>query len=181
MQGVWFLCGPSPSRPHSNRECWECATELGWGCIPGLGLHSWQRWLSLGSCGGSVSPVQGRARCPLPVLGMQLLLPSLASGTCLPKAGCAWPKRGLARELELGRIFLSAPSLLLPLALQKLSLRALEESLSPDASQRCLPACLLPSEFPVVCRGRSQAELAFWLVFVAWDPGLHHHPGLSSL
>lgn len=124
----------APALPH--REWWECATELGWGCIPGLGLHSWQPWLSLGSCGGSVSPVQGRARCPLPVLDMQLLLPSLASGTCLPKAGCAWPGRGLwclAWELELGMIFLSAPSLLLPLALQA-------ESRSPGGV--CEPWCL---------------------------------------
>lgn len=132
-----------------------------WGCIPGMELHPWQPWLSLGSCGGSVSPVQSRAQCPPPLP----VLPSLASGTCLPQARCAWPRRGLwclAQELELGRHFslTSTP----PPATGSAEAEPLSPGGAPEpwwSLSALLPAGLLPSK-PILFSGRIQAELGFF-------------------
>ncbi|KAI1230402.1 Microtubule-associated protein tau, partial [Lamprotornis superbus] len=100
-------------------------------------------WLSPGAVGES-EPCAEQSCCPLPVLDTQLLLPSPASGTCLPKASCGWPRMGLwglARELELGRHFPLSSSPPPSLALQNLALPS--------------------SRFPVLFSGRIQAELAF--------------------
>uniref|UniRef100_A0A803W437 Microtubule-associated protein n=1 Tax=Ficedula albicollis TaxID=59894 RepID=A0A803W437_FICAL len=176
---------------------WGCISGMGtgaasllWSCIPALELHpcsgaaSLQPCLPRGSCGGSVSPVQSRAWCPPPVLHTQLLFPAWPVAPGCPRLAVPGPGGfcGVWHRAGAGQAF---PSQLQPSSWHWLcrtwvsercrGLWALLVPLSPPSLWVCCPA-----SSPFCSVEGSRLSWFFWLVLVAWHPGLHHHPVWSQ-
>uniref|UniRef100_A0A803WD11 Microtubule-associated protein n=1 Tax=Ficedula albicollis TaxID=59894 RepID=A0A803WD11_FICAL len=178
-----------PSQLQPLHPC-SGAASLTWSCIPALELHpcsgaaSLQPCLPRGSCGGSVSPVQSRAWCPPPVLHTQLLFPAWPVAPGCPRLAVPGPGGfcGVWHRAGAGQAF---PSQLQPSSWHWLcrtwvsercrGLWALLVPLSPPSLWVCCPA-----SSPFCSVEGSRLSWFFWLVLVAWHPGLHHHPVWSQ-